>query len=206
MVLVISEGTDLSTFRVIDWFLFHKIKYVIIFDTDSLKIEFKENDIIFYKEKTNVKFELSEIKGVWYRRGKINFSPKDIDNLQLNNFLFLEKSKITEYIYYKLSLLPSINHYYRQDVNKLIVSEIAEMLGIKIPKSFLISKGQYLQKRTKAKLATKSISGSSMFNINSNIAVSYTRIIDEKDLKENDFFPSYIQEYIEKKYEIRIFL
>jgi len=44
-----------------------------------------------------------------------------------------------------------------------------------------------------------------MFNINNNIAVSYTRVIDDDDIGENDFFPSYIQEYIEKKYELRIF-
>jgi|SRR5690554_3302344 len=208
MVLIISEETDLSTFRVIDWFLFHKIDYVLIFDTDLLRIDFKGNDITFHKEETNIKFSLSEIKGVWYRRGRINFNLKEINNLQLNNFLSIEKSKITEYIYYKLSLLPSINHYYRKDTNKLIVAEIAEELGIKIPKSFLVNKGDYLQKtqkNTQKGLATKSISGSSMFNINNNIAVSYTRVIDDDDIGENDFFPSYIQEYIEKKYELRIF-
>lgn len=206
MILIISEKSDLSTFQVIDWFLFYKINYCLVFDTDLLEMDFEGSDTIIYNE--DIKFKLSEIKGVWYRRGKLNLNFKEIDNLQLKHFLLSEKNNLVEYIYYKLSLLPSINHYYRNDVNKLIVSEIAKELGMKTPNSFIINKSSFLQKvivNTRKKLATKSISGRGMFNIDNSMAVSYTRLIDNGDLKEDIFFPSYVQEYIEKKYELRIF-
>ena len=162
MILIITNEADHSTNLVLDWLHFFKIDHLRVNQEDNLTISVKNNDIIIGNEEFS--FCLSEIKCVWYRRGYLNIKIHYTDNNNLNFFLKEEVSKIKEYIYYKLSNLPNINDFKNADVNKLIVNEIASKVGLNVPLEYLVtSEHDLIKLRKQQTLATKSITGSTMF-------------------------------------------
>jgi ATP-GRASP peptide maturase of grasp-with-spasm system len=202
MILIISEEADYSTSVVVDWLLHFNAKWVRINGSDKISASFEGSDIKISGE--NINFKLSEIKSVWYRRGRFNLNFKNLKDKEIEFLRQIEFNKITEYIYYKLSEINNINIFFNADVNKLIVCEIAQNVGLKIPKSLLISEKKYLNGEN-LKLCTKSISGSTILNYDDFHSAGYTTRVSDLKAIPDFFFPSYIQDYIEKKYEIRIF-
>lgn len=204
MILIITNEADHSTNLVLDWLHAFSLKYLRVNQEDELATSFENNDIVFYG--CEFSFSLSEIKCVWYRRGFLNVKYKYMNDKKLDLFLKEEISKIKEYIYYKLSNLPSINDYRNSDANKLIVNDIALKIGLNVPFENLISDKKNLDRlRKKHLLATKSIAGSTMFFFDDFYFVGYTSLINSKSKVSKRFFPSLVQKYIDKKYELRIF-
>lgn len=202
MILIISEEADYSTSLVVDWLLYFNANWVRINGTDKISASFEGTDVKITG--LDINFKLSEIKSVWYRRGRLNLNFKNLKDKEIEFLRQIEFNKITEYIYYKLTEIKNINIFFNADVNKLIVCEIAQSVGLKIPKSLLISEKKYLNSGNLAS-CTKSISGSTILNYDNFHSAGYTtRVPDLKNIPDF-FFPSYIQDYIEKKYEIRIF-
>ncbi len=202
MILIISEEADYSTSLVVDWLLYFNANWVRINGTDKISASFEGTDVKITG--LDINFKLSEIKSVWYRRGRLNLNFKNLKDKEIEFLRQIEFNKITEYIYYKLTEIKNINIFFNADVNKLIVCEIAQSVGLKIPKSLLISEKKYLNSGNLAS-CTKSISGSTILNYDNFHSAGYTtRVTDLKNIPDF-FFPSYIQDYIEKKYEIRIF-
>ncbi len=204
MILIITQEADYSTNMVIDWLHFFGLDWVRINENDILDISFAGEDIKVNHDLFN--FLLSEITAVWYRRGMLNFKFNDVEDKNINDFRKIELSKIREFFYYKLSLLPHINRYTNSDVNKLIVNDIAKKCGLIVPKDYLVSESKSLSKIQKTKkLATKSVSGNTMFNYEEFYFIGYTSMIKDPEKNPETFFPSLVQNYIKKKYELRIF-
>ena len=202
MILIISKKADLSTDYVIDWLLFYNVNFVRINIEDNLEIIFENNSIIF--KSIDYCFELNEIKAFWYRRGKLNIKYQKNNIMELDAFLHQEILKIEEYIFYRLEQLPNINSFLKSDVNRLIVSEKAKNIGLNVPEEFLQSNLNFKEKNHK-KYITKSIVGSAMFKKENTFFVAYSNIIDCNKINCDSFFPSLIQEYIEKELELRVF-
>jgi ATP-GRASP peptide maturase of grasp-with-spasm system len=203
MILILTEEADYSSCMVIEWLLFYNINFIRVNETDILTVDFILNDIKI-KSKSNFLL-LSNIKGIWYRRGFLNLKLKLTNDDDLDRFRMQEFKKIKEYLYYKLSLLPNINRYTNSDVNKLIVSDHARNLGLRTPEEFIISNIVYINNLNINTLATKSITGSTIFDYDNHFVIGYTELLKNIILPENDFFPTLIQNYIRKKYELRIF-
>lgn len=204
MVLIITNEADFSTNIVMNWLRFYNIDFIRVNDNDDLGISFCSGDILF--ESKDFKFKLTDVKGVWYRRGFLKITIDKINDTKIDEFRRQELLKIKEFIYYKLSLLPNINSYENSEVNKLIVNSIANEVGLIVPKDILVSNKVDLFNQSKEfKLATKSITGSSMFFYEDFYFVGYTSLVEDiKEISDN-FFPSLAQNYVEKKYELRIF-
>lgn len=206
MLLIITSEQDHSSLLVIDWLNHIGLPWIRINEKDAIELSFVENDIKFQSE--SFSFLLSEIKVVWYRRGFLNFKFFISKLFDVDEFRRIELKKLKEYIYYKLSQLPNINRFENADVNKLIVTEKAREVGLLTPKEYLVSNKEILQKiltSTNTEHATKSISGYG--TIPSDI-VNYkilTKKLDDANSTPENFFPSLVQEYIEKRYELRIF-
>ena len=205
MILIISNNYDKSTTNVLGWLDFYNKKWLRIND-EQIQVLFKGDDILFELEKES--FLLNEVTSCWYRRGYINY---DFSNLFLNQdslkrLQLADLEKITEFIYYLFKQKRTINTFENSDVNKLIVSCEARKTGLLTPNDFLFSKKKSLSCLTKQeKYITKPISGDSIQRFDNLSIFNYTSLLDINQIENEDFFPSLVQNYIEKKYELRIF-
>jgi ATP-GRASP peptide maturase of grasp-with-spasm system len=205
MILIISTDEDETTNFVIQYLILKKKKFIRLNQLEVLKLDFKGKDIEF--SNGLVFFKLSEITSVWYRKGGLNFEfDTVVDNAEFKKVLFKEKIKIIEYIYFLFNKKRHINRFQNSDNNKLITLEIAELFGLQTPKQYLFSSMiNSLEDGLDDKYITKLISGDS-FMIFKNIGVyCYTKYVDKNIKKKESFFPSLVQKYIQKKYELRIF-
>jgi ATP-GRASP peptide maturase of grasp-with-spasm system len=206
MILILSDEYDTTTTLVIDWLESINKKWIRINSNDIVKIKLLGNDINFIIKE--VEFKLSELTGYWYRRGFLNIYSESIKlNDPFKDFRKVELNKLIEYIYFSLSKLKSINRIENSDLNKLIVTDIARELHILTPIDLLFSEKKSLNFFLKPdlKYISKSISGESLFEIENFTLFNYSSIVQLDKIGSKTFFPSLVQNYIEKKYELRIF-
>lgn len=209
MVLIISNDSDSSTDKVIEWLEYYKCEWFRINNEDIVTFEFEVDDICIKIDE--FKLKLSDIKSVWYRRGLLNSNlfkkrklrPNVPDN-DIDNFLNHENEHLRQYIYFLLSRRKSLNLKTHPEVNKLIIIDLAAECGLEVPKSFILD-SLYNLRKIKSSLITKTISGNpSVFYQNSQ-GVLYTTKVNVLESSPETFSPSLFQEHIEKKYELRIF-
>ncbi|WP_445457473.1 grasp-with-spasm system ATP-grasp peptide maturase [Flavobacterium sp. HNIBRBA15423] len=204
MILILSENGDLSTTQVIQWLDFLKKKWIRINVGDDVDFELIGDDVKFLTNKHN--FKLSEIQSIWFRRGFFSFKFKFSSKISvIDDFLKTEFKKIIEYIYYKLSEKKCINNIETYDVNKLVITSIAKDFNLNTPKDLLFTNPNVFEIVDDKKYITKSISGLGMFSFEDFTIYNYTRFINKEKNTIKSAFPSLIQDYIEKKYELRIF-
>jgi ATP-GRASP peptide maturase of grasp-with-spasm system len=207
MILIISRKADLSTYSVIEHFSYHNIKYIRINAEDEVKIKYCGLEISI--EANNKTFYLSDIKSVWYRRGFLNIKNHYFSEVKPFEELQNEEiSKLIQFIYYNLENIRHINTIKDNDVNKLIVSDIARKINILTPKDYIFSTRETVGNKTigfENDFVTKVISGHCMQNFNNFTIYNYTKTINQKKELSENFFPSLVQNYIDKKYELRVF-
>lgn len=136
-----------------------------------------------------------------------------INNLILSNEIELYKIQIQEiqsteeYICHLISgsNCKLIGNIKKESNNKLIQANLAKTLGLSTPKFFI--KNQYtenLEVVPKNRITKPLTKGLVIFR-NTEYYISYTSRIDDDFIrKEMDFFPSLIQEEIEKEFEVRM--
>jgi ATP-GRASP peptide maturase of grasp-with-spasm system len=206
MVLILSIAKDNSTTLVIEWLDHLKVDWVRINKEDEVSINYIKGDLVLNVH--NKKIKLSEVTSYWYRRGFVSFNhftPKK-DDYSHDVFPLIEKesSYLRNYFYYLLNKKRHLNSYHNSDVNKLIVSDIAENLGILTPRSYILDSKKELQK-VEESVITKTISGSPLLINNNKAGMLYTSEVDDIHSASEEYYPSLFQEKIEKKYELRIF-
>lgn len=206
MVLIISNQHDESTTHVVEWLDHYGKEWIRINAEDVIALDFLGDDIRLTSGKASVL--ISEITSYWYRRGIFTLQwnyPVTDENLK--RVQASERSKIVEYVYYLLSKKKNINDILNSDVNKLIVTDMARECGIRTPKDYLFSGKATFARLIKKdrKYISKPISGDSILAYGDFSVFNYTTLVSPNDVDEERFFPSLVQDYIEKKYELRIF-
>ncbi len=227
MILILSrESAEITTELVIDWLKYYNVDFYRfngddLFD-ESTQVNFYLKDGKWSFEiidKSGIKINSKEIKGVWYRR---SFNP-DLDNrIKYKNLDLKESTTINDINrYIKNEALRVYSLFWKslKDVfwlnkphdirDKFQVLELAQKSGIKIPKSFVCNNKKYLIKQKKnIHLITKASAQATGFEIGEIFYSGMTIQINNSALEkvENDFFfPSFFQEEIKKKYELRVF-
>lgn len=206
MILIISDAKDNSTTKVLEWLNFLNKSVIRINSEDDLEIKFISQKIFF--KINNISFELSEIESIWYRRGFLPLLTNKLFGVsQLDELIDDESNKLIQFIYYKLRNIKSLNSFLNSDVNKLIVNDIAKKLKILVPNDFIYSNIEDFIKHEKNthEYITKVISGNCIQDFKNFTIYNFTKKVEFDKLKSKSFFPSLIQNYIEKKYELRIF-
>lgn len=207
MILIISDKNDHSTYSVTEYLIYMNIKYFIINTDDIVDIKFKGVDILFEIKNTKIKF--SEIKSVWYRRGFINIKNFNFNNIKpIDDLLNVEMSKLIQFVYFKLESLNHLNKITNSDVNKLIVNDIARNLNIDTTDDYIISSKEDLKEIARGdenNFVTKVISGYCIQEFDGFSIYNFTKKINIRENDSDIFFPSLVQNYINKKYELRIF-
>lgn len=206
MILIISDSHDQSSTHVIEWLENLGKRWFRVNENEFVDLEFLGKEIQF--KINNTVFLLSQIESIWYRRGFLNFNwTEEIIDNNIDRVLKNEKNKIISYIQFLLKEKKSINNYINSDVNKLIVSRIASKLDIKVTDDYLFSKKDILNKTLdkSKKFISKTISGDSMMLYKNFTVFNYTSLINFDEDFSEQFLPSLVQTYVEKKYELRIF-
>ncbi|MFN1216053.1 grasp-with-spasm system ATP-grasp peptide maturase [Chryseobacterium kwangjuense] len=227
MIFIQSAQNDSSTNDILDWILYLDIHEKIQRQNDiaSLeKVSIHINKDIHIKGSTiNTIFDSDEISRRWYRRGTFSFNeiplPKDYKASKISyptqNYLRKEMDYILKLIDKNIvQYKNSINTFSDNNTNKIDNLIVASQTGLRIPETLITNEAEELllftQKHTK--IITKAISSSnyelSLDDYKVNMYCG-TEMINIKHLnhKQNikTLFPSFYQQYIEKKYELRIF-
>lgn len=220
MVLILSQESDLSTNDIMDWLFYQGCNTVRINDSDILNcttLSIPQNKCLLEVIGKDIEFNLQDVKSYWYRRGELNLSNylKKVvlknGNVELNvkRWLSEELLTVSDYLYYRLNNKPCIGNIHLSSANKLISLARAKEAGFNIPNSFITGskKDLIIFQKTHKKIVTKGIQEAFYAEIDNKIYFSYTEIIDESDIEELEetFFPSFFQEEIQKKYELRVF-
>jgi ATP-GRASP peptide maturase of grasp-with-spasm system len=152
---------------------------------------------------------LSDINSFWYRRGYLNLTNRyTTKNSEFSYLQSIEINKLLEFIYYQLNKLRHLNSFKSSIVNKLIVNDLARSLKITTPNDFIFSTKSSLSAVISSpndQFITKVISGHCVQEFNSGTIYNYTNLVDINNLDSTSFFPSLVQNYVPKKYELRIF-
>lgn len=206
MILIISDKYDQSTTLVIEWLDSFNKKWIRFNEDDVIEIDFWGKEVKLRNQENSI--FLSEIQSVWYRRGFLNIKfeifsvDSNIKRVHLN-----ERRKLIDFIYYILNKKKSVNDFLNSDVNKLIVTDIAKTLHILTTDDFVFSDKKKLLELTSVsnKYISKPISGDSMMHYPDFTIFNYTSFVNIENIETDNFFPSLVQNYIDKKYELRIF-
>jgi ATP-GRASP peptide maturase of grasp-with-spasm system len=214
MVLIISNGYDQSVNLVIDWLLYFEKEYLVITpDSEVIILNIVPNvDLILQVDGVVVHY--SSISAFWFRRGSINLTIQKpaIENLELQKYveiyLISEAKTLLDYLWMKFhSMTYSLGNYYQRAVNKLEVLEKAENIGLLIPKTLISGRKKDLLHfhHQHQGIVNKSIQDIFQGVVANTFLYNYTEVISANILNtiEESFFPSLVQNNIEKLFEIR---
>lgn len=222
MILILSkEDLEYSTEEVIDWINALGGKCVRFNGEDlegrdpfNIKITNKEKLFNFNFE--NKRIDSSDIKVVWYRRphGLRKFSyleELNTNNLGLSiiNHLKKELFAASDSLYSILGGAEWVDYPDICKVNKLKQLLKAKTCGLEIPDTLITNSLLQIRqfKSQYQRVITKCISDGTLFNNKNLTFVLYTQELPEDLVSKvkSSLFPTFVQEYIEKEYEIRIF-
>jgi len=223
MILVKSSGDDSSTMDVLDWIFFSSDKGVVRLN-DNVGIaglSIRLNDKIAWRFRAGSD-EISSryATAYWYRRGR--FSPvTEHDRREAHAIIADDTYDIISALNYALSLKDtSIGNYEDNRLNKIEILIKASAAGLKIPDTLVTDSVHELNDFCNLydKIITKPVTNSIRYTLpvsDSQYEVSLINkagLIDKpavynKSLRDDGltgYTPSLYQEYIEKRYELRI--
>lgn len=219
-ILILSEQDDVSTHNVVEWLKFFNASYVRMNSENDFDFHLKiQNGTKIIAIKCNdLVLSLDDIGVVWFRRGWISipFSKANPDDVfapfssQIDRHLKAERSTIIDFIYYALKKKPHINFPHLYNINKLFVLSEAQDIGLIVPNTLVTKDNIDIFKFIKShkQTITKCIQDSMFVKINNqDIMLNSTSLISN-NVNNDDFIKLYyslFQDYIEKKYELRIF-
>jgi len=222
MILILSEDTDQSTNRVIDWLYFNNKDFIRI-NTESFihHISLCLNDeqhlsIEVQSENNEDTFSLQNIDSFWFRRGTMMPRKQllnEIENTNLkkeiSNTLTSEWTILSSFLIKQFEKKKHLGNYGLRIPNKLTVLQMAVKHGIDIPDTMVTSSLEKLKefKNKHASIITKPIYEILMYADQQYAFISRTETVGE-DYIENlpdSFFPMLFQENLRKNFEIRVF-
>lgn len=215
-VLVLSTESDTSTTAVLEWLTHFDVKFFRInYAKDVIKFINSniEDTLISVNSKV---INLSDFSAFWYRKGVLNLdnysaNPSSSGSARLEKHLESEKEDLIEFIYSEFAHnKKAITIADNVDTNKLKVLKLANQCGLIVPYTEIITKRNSVVKLLSrfTTIITKPISGSHLtVQIREKRYMTFTTKISNENLNQisDTFLPSTIQEYIQKKYEIRSF-
>lgn len=226
MILIFSTDLDYSTNEVIKWLNFYGEKVIRInYETKNEFITFISDDKIIYSDLKGNEVNLLDATSYWYRRGgisnsMINFKPEVLaskfifngtDNeIILERHLKAQKKSIEEYIFWKIEskISRKIGSFFKADLNRLMVAEIAKSVGLSIPPFFLINNTSKIEELSAVhgQLVSKSVENGIYVTSGNKAYYTYTELIEPETIKKDqNVMLSLVVQKIEKRIEIRTF-
>ncbi|SDF26307.1 hypothetical protein [Cellulophaga baltica] len=207
MIYITTECQDVMTDLTIEWII-------------SNKKDFRRfNDSIFVEPQELL--SLKNVKKIWQRRGAFNFLPTGLkyeftNKRELLNYVTKENRDYNIYLEHHFRTVLGSNYIgsFTKEVssnNKLINLDFANEVGLDTPEYMVTcSKKELLQFYNRhQKIITKDLK--SPVNIKTkrkNISSSGVKLLSESSIQkiQDNFAPIFLQKYIEKNFEVRIFV
>jgi ATP-GRASP peptide maturase of grasp-with-spasm system len=220
MILILTIENDPSVNHVIDWINSYNKKYTRInsrskFLKENIDISIGNKDVKKKITVNNSKTSLLEFNSVWYRRTpeyadfdfNLNCSPLLKYTIERN--VLTEANELFSYCMSSLKDKYSLGNPHIFNLNKLIQLETAVSYGLTIPETVVTNRKSEIIKFNKKfrKIIIKPLQNISFHNVKGKYFIPYTKILNKKmvsDFPEN-FKPCLLQQYVEKKFEIRSF-
>ena len=220
MILILSTDSDTSTSAVMEWLITWKIPVIRLNDNDVFRYPVK-----IYIEDCKIKFEIQfenrtvssdEIKVVWFRKFGFFYYYEAFNDIKKNLGLdyyykvSAEQRKVLNLMTKALNDRQWLCHYNAIGLNKFDVLCKAMKANLKIPYSLITNSKKTLKndKNLKRKKIISKGSGDLLYiNLNEDTLLTTLTcdFTDQIDNIPDQFFPSLIQEKIEKIFELRIF-
>lgn len=220
MLLVLSEMSDQSTDRALEWCKSMGIEYTRLNDGVDLNSIFNAQihlDQVIFHHAHGAYIKIDDIEAVWFRRGYLDLSeelpeyaiPTDRGKKEVTNHLRDEKKTLREYVIHKLKEKPSLNSPILYNMNKLIALDFAKKCGMKIPPTLISRNKDDLGTFSifQGSLITKNIQDVLTIKIGSSRTGHVTTLMTHEDIEqfETGHFYSLFQKAIAKRYELRVF-
>jgi ATP-GRASP peptide maturase of grasp-with-spasm system len=211
MIVILSQlFYETSTNDVIDWLDMYGIEYKRI---NGIELIFhpKDNSKLSGISRNKISKILLESRAVWFRRWMSSSCFQQIYQVeqcklskQLNSYNYQDFQSLTELFFSFVRSTSKFNELPLREINKLIVLDAARKLNLSTPKSFIVSNMKNLLKiNSRRTLISKSISGQDQIQFENDTYKGYTTNLEFEDKDKLNFFPSFVQEKIHKKFEIR---
>ncbi|MDR0503616.1 MAG: hypothetical protein LBH16_09900 [Treponema sp.] len=205
MILIVTNTKD----NTIDYFLGSVSKEHFRFNTDNFlsdyDFDFSQNWYIKNK-KCNLLINQKKISGIYYRRPVLPYLNIQNANDDLSRQLQNEAYDVFDSFINSIDVNFLNNKYAMiKAENKLIQLKNAKNVGFYIPKTIITNDksrlNQYLKQNKKYCIKPLYLG---YFELKKNTYIPYTAIIEKCDYDKIINYPVFIQEYIEKQYELRI--
>jgi ATP-GRASP peptide maturase of grasp-with-spasm system len=216
MILILSEESDHATNDVIDWLLHWKKPFVRINDTDvisivSMFVNHNGNDIRFSVNDSGTVYSLRQFTSYWYRRGDIRLRPVKTKSdheigEKINTYFQNENSRLRAFFLKELDKIPNrIGSIFDLNTNKLSNLVTAAECGLMIPHTHIVTQTPDFDRITKTPHISKAIYNNfDVFKPHYTIS-SYTTLVESNtQLEEQGLFPSLLQQFIDKQFDIRV--
>lgn len=231
MIIVESTSDDASTNDVLDWIFSLSNEEVIRFnditfiENITYKITNQKNESLVFQANGKT-FDNSNIKSFWYRRGEFAYNPIKTDqdhyslNLKIQSNNFKEQKRLNDQLYNLFTKIhgEKINTLHDNLTNKISNLAKAKDSGLNIPDTLITNHSKEIKifSDKYENLISKDIKFNPIkisFNDYLITIISPVRTLDKnkalqvfqknKGKRTNHF--SLFQQYINKKYELRIF-
>ncbi|MEC5395935.1 hypothetical protein [Bergeyella sp. RCAD1439] len=213
MILIISRDGDTTTDLVIDWLLEYNLPFLRVNDDFYYNICMDFQD---FSASTIYDIKISDISVIWFRKNTFLLNKSDQENIikQLDkSIITFSNNEIVEfrkYFFWKLSEIKSIKWLTNPNKiteNKLIQMDVARSVGLRVPKTFVITRKKDLLNFTSNSVGiVKPIVNCIHPVIDGKGVIMKTCIVDRKTEDTPITFPiSLVQNLIEKLFEIRVF-
>lgn len=211
MILILTGSQDATTLDVIKWLCHFDQEIMVLSNEDIIEEVQISNDETVLRFSDQRTLDFSKIKAYWYRRGDFTFRLKAAEDHPaiIHAHLKRELNSITQLIHNRLLELPNLSSSLNADSNRLDVMCIAENAGLKIPSFGVFNTRRQVQDFAvkHGKIVTKPIGDGISLNEDEVVYMQYTDVFGQEDIDRlpESFLPGLFVEYIEKKYELRIF-
>lgn len=231
LILIFSQDFESTTNVVLQWLEYYDQKFYRINTEDHVECNYIKLlgtelrfELIINKKDY---IRSSDIKSFWYRKGNVTInklskellsrvSPFQAANEAIYKHLNREIGAIDTIIYNNLeNHTISLGKVSNAVNNKIVHFQIARSLGLGIPDSYICTQKadliQLLRDNPSKQFVVKAISDVTFFEFQENgedvSYAMYTEVFEQSRIEElsNTFFPSLLQEKLNKRYELRIF-
>lgn len=221
MILIQGEESDSSIFTVIEYLNRYGSDFKKINENDFAQLkclEFSNDSANVILEYGSHQIDVNAIDVYWYRRGEVRMTAEYFESdlgtvpaIGLNNYLLSEYKILLKAINRVLENIPiKIGAFTKSQLDKFDQMSAAKNSGLEVPSSYIFTQKKELVQliERSGRVATKGVHKTfSEEGHDGRRYFMYTSIVSEADLKTipDKFFPTLFQNYVEKKYELRIF-
>lgn len=221
MIMIFSINNDTTTDKVMDWIQYFGRECVRwnsenTYDETPYSINLSQEGFSFNATINGIGISSKDINAVWFRKGLFYDQSESIQivkdepaNIKFKATIQKEILNANQSLYSCLNHADFLCHPQAAIVQKTNALNIAKKSNLEIPDGIITNSKTQLKRffQKYPKVIIKPIGNINPIAYKSHYYPIYTEILSQKDLEiiPDSFSPSLVQEYIEKKYELRIF-